>query len=259
MRFLLYRSSIKLCITDTLIFFLLIYFASICRAHQIRILCIGDSLTKGYYDSSNYKRLHPYSISLHRLVSRQYGKHFARIDTKGVGGETVYYSMKKRLSKELQETKYDIVIVLGGINDLVNLDVMKTIDLPHEVEKMISVASKKAKHVLALTLLEAYPDKEKLKYVTKEEFYKKRGEVNKRIKSLDSKKIKVCDIEKKFPQTNVSGHVLGRYWAPDLIHPTILGYDRLGHIIFDCVRELFPKRKKVIEKRDYIDHLTFFL
>ena len=91
-----------------------------------KILAFGDSLTKGYY---NYgMKYHPYSTTLAKLLQSQgsvevrikeglYLLTKQKIETAGVNGE-VTSRMLERLPEELLDKHFDVVIILGGTNDL---------------------------------------------------------------------------------------------------------------------------------------------
>ncbi|KAG0014228.1 hypothetical protein BGZ81_000584 [Podila clonocystis] len=75
----------------------------------MKVLCIGDSLTAGYID---YDQEHaPYTDYLNRLLG-----HSVTITNAGVDGETVL-EIEQRLGLLLQH-HYDVVVLLGGTNDL---------------------------------------------------------------------------------------------------------------------------------------------
>lgn len=212
--------------------------------HKFKILCIGDSITKGFYDAHHYKKVHPYSWRLNNLIADNFGRNFAQVVNKGVGGETVSESLKYRLIRELQKTHYDMVIVLGGVNDLVQIDVVNKVNLPREVTSMLLQASQYVNETIALTILEAYPIKKKLKYITMRAFSDKRKEVNRRIRRLSSKSIGICDTATLFPQLSLSDQEFSKLWREDRVHPTPEGYDKLAGIIYTCIEERLTQRTR---------------
>lgn len=86
---------------------------------MINILCIGDSLTWGYY-YRGYKK-YPYSNDLEKHLKEYYKIENIKLIEKGVNGERVVNNMEKRLKKLLKKNKYSYVILLGGLNDLVDI------------------------------------------------------------------------------------------------------------------------------------------
>lgn len=82
----------------------------------IKILCFGDSLTKGYYSDGH--KYCPYSKILETYLKDYYKYIDFQIIEEGKDGECVVDEMEKRLEKILKEKKFDYVILLGGLNDL---------------------------------------------------------------------------------------------------------------------------------------------
>ena len=65
---------------------------------------------------------------------------------------------------------YDLVILMGGVNDLVKLDVINKVDLFEDIKLLTSIANDEGIKTITMTMLEAYPPAEKLKYLTPKEF-----------------------------------------------------------------------------------------
>jgi lysophospholipase L1-like esterase len=82
----------------------------------IKILCFGDSLTKGYY--SNGHKYCPYSKILEVYLKEYYKYNNFQIIEEGKDGECVVDEMENRLENILNENNFDYVILLGGLNDL---------------------------------------------------------------------------------------------------------------------------------------------
>lgn len=211
---------------------------------KLKILCIGDSITKGFYDAHHHKLVHPYTMQLEKMISENFGKDFATLVNKGVGGETVHDSLKFRIIKELNADHYDMAIVLGGVNDLVQLDVLHRVNLPQELSSMLHEVSNLVNDTIALTILEAYPIKKKLKYITMKGLSDKRMEVNRRIRKLTSSKIGICDTATLFPQLSLSDQEFEKLWREDRVHPTPEGYDKLARIIYTCIEERLTKKAR---------------
>jgi lysophospholipase L1-like esterase len=91
----------------------------------IKILCFGDSLTKGYYlDGHKYC---PYSKIL-EIYLKDYYKHINfQVMEEGKDGECVVDEMEKRLETILKDKNFDYVILLGGLNDLGNDEIIDNI------------------------------------------------------------------------------------------------------------------------------------
>lgn len=94
----------------------------------LRILCFGDSLTSGARPLSHHKKLtfHAYSKKLEKLLKNGLklektlaGYSSVSVVNKGKPGELAVGSMKRRLIGLLKGNEsYDLVIILGGTNDL---------------------------------------------------------------------------------------------------------------------------------------------
>ena len=78
---------------------------------MVNILCIGDSITWGYYLYGSKK--HPYSDDLEKYLKEYYKFSDINIKECGVNGERVVNQMEKRLEQILKEEIYDYVILLG--------------------------------------------------------------------------------------------------------------------------------------------------
>eukprot|EP01084_Bolivina_argentea_P135796 239232_1 len=86
---------------------------------KVNILCFGDSLTSGYLNNG---RLHsPYSKTLKQMIETHY-KYLTTLTIIecGVDGELMTNTMEKRLSDNLNALQFNIVILLGGTNDIGN-------------------------------------------------------------------------------------------------------------------------------------------
>jgi lysophospholipase L1-like esterase len=93
---------------------------------EIRILAFGNSLTEGYTDFGT--RFHPYAISLEKKLSSLSPGLNVTVDVNGQSGDRVLPELGGIFLERLQSScplvksgnppKYDIVIVLGGTNDL---------------------------------------------------------------------------------------------------------------------------------------------
>ena len=100
---------------------------------KFKILCFGDSLTKGYYLALN--KYNPYSNMLSNLLTKHLGNQF-EVVTDGTGGATVHKQMKERLMHLMNLHDFDLVLILGGVNDLVNLDCLHDVDLNQEIKSL---------------------------------------------------------------------------------------------------------------------------
>lgn len=231
---------------SSIIFFLLItsrQAKKICLS-RIKILCIGDSLTKGYYGDN--KKFHPYTEILQDMLADYVGdKQSVEVVNKGIGGEKIHTDMRERLKKELRQSKYDIVVIMGGVNDLVHLTFEQINQyLFKDILSMHVNANKRGVKSVAMTMLPAKVDKRKLKHLSRKQFEKLRNRVNSKIRKMKNssstrKNIFVCDAEKYFPYFSSD-----RFWTADEVHPSPAGYDRMGQLIFDCIKNTVRKLAK---------------
>ena len=84
---------------------------------QISILCVGDSLTWGY--NKNGFLQYPYADTLNEMLAAQFGyKATFHVLESGVSGELVTETMVDRIAEILDKKTFDIVIHLGGTNDI---------------------------------------------------------------------------------------------------------------------------------------------
>lgn len=89
---------------------------------EIRILAFGDSLTEGYANFG--MNFHPYALSLKSTLQRINPKLKITISVEGQSGDCVLTALdgefQNRLVNAISESEggYDLVIILGGTNDL---------------------------------------------------------------------------------------------------------------------------------------------
>jgi lysophospholipase L1-like esterase len=95
-------------------------------AGELRILAFGNSLTEGYTDFGTC--FHPYAIALEKKLSSLLPGLNISVDVNGQSGDRVLSRLGGEFLERLQSScsfrksgtppKYDIVIALGGTNDL---------------------------------------------------------------------------------------------------------------------------------------------
>ncbi|XP_057291908.1 uncharacterized protein LOC130614497 [Hydractinia symbiolongicarpus] len=69
---------------------------------EFKVLCIGDSLTEGYYGILHH--YHPYTMKLQEMITNSLGNR-VKVYTRGKGGEKVHEEMMERLRSELNQTE----------------------------------------------------------------------------------------------------------------------------------------------------------
>ncbi|CAF0924310.1 unnamed protein product [Didymodactylos carnosus] len=202
---------------------------------SISILCHGDSITRGYYDHG-WKH-HPYSRKLGELLKDHFHSSITfNITTQGINGETTA-SMLKRLEKTFSETKtkYDCLVVLGGLNDLGD----ETPDLiAQNLCDMVVLGRKNVKNSCVLiSVPNCYPDRSYSKY------REAKDAVNKRLKEYVDKQNGSLTPRVHF--LDLTEHGLDFFAMDDKqrsliyddnIHYTPEGYDLLGSAVFNVLK-----------------------
>lgn len=217
-----------------------------------RILAFGDSLTTGNIGGELNEALDkPYTICLSKLLRENHPNIAFDVNNKGIYGELVCGQMTERLPKVLMEYgPYDLVIILGGTNDIIEAkkDLEDTLfeGIKSLHSAVIGQAGQGAK-CIALTIPETdvyFKDmgKRGLSWV-KEEGENIRLVVNyklrkyvKFVNKCDSKVI-LCDLAEKFPQQSLSSVDLEKFWS-DGLHFTEEGYNKMAQIIYDDMKNL---------------------
>lgn len=194
------------------------------------ILCFGDSITQGYHGIEGV--FHPYTESLRQHLTTRYPDVYVRIFTRGRGGDMVHGRMPARLEQELSRENFDLVLILAGVNDLIMLTYEQNQDLFERIMSLHRAAlDRGVLRTVSMTMLEAEPSQDKLKYLTQSVFEALRMKVNDEIREVNSTDTTNCDVEECFPALSPDSF----YWEKDMVHPSPLGYDMLGKCLFTCL------------------------
>jgi len=194
------------------------------------ILCFGDSITQGYHGIEGV--FHPYTESLRNHLTKKYPDVYVRIFTRGRGGDMVHGRMLARLERELSRENFDLVLILAGVNDLIMLTYEQNQDLFKRIMSLHQVAlDRGVLRTVSMTMLQAEPSQDKLKYLTKSVFEAMRTKINDEIRAFNSTDTTNCDVEECFPTLSSDSF----YWEKDMVHPSPLGYDMLGKCLFTCL------------------------
>ena len=59
--------------------------------------------------------------------------------------------------------------------------------------------------------------------------------LNEKIRHYVSRWAVPCDLADKFPMASLTEADRKQLWSDDNIHPTVVGYDEIGKIIFNCI------------------------
>lgn len=223
---------------------------------RMNILCFGDSLTEGYYNGG--KNFHPYTWKLKELLEEKANsQQCSSVTNAGVSGETICVDMKARLPNSLKKhgvKNVDVLIMQGGTNDILKYtDLQTSLDLFQEFQKLLKIAvdSGSVRNILILTTLEGFytsADEAVMSHKISDDF---RRTFNQKIlesyssstkeeqqqqQQICAAKIKVCDIAKEFPLFSLDEAERKALWD-DNIHPSVSGYDKMGEIIFENLKE----------------------
>ncbi|KAF9575975.1 hypothetical protein EC968_000938 [Mortierella alpina] len=211
--------------------------------NEIRVLCLGDSLTAGTID---YQLKMPYSTCLSNLLQARGHSNIAFLNA-GVNGDTVP-RMQARLETLLRKDSFQYLILLGGTNDLgfINTDDLSV--SPEDIAASISFEGiydllMKAPHVKAfLHLTVPYVVYDRLD----PRFKDVKDALNRRILLADCPKKRTLDINSSHLQFNhllLSEATRERYWQ-DSLHYTATGYQRMAESIYDDVISMIQEQRQ---------------
>ena len=211
-----------------------------------RILAFGDSLTTGNTGGEENIQLDkPYTIRLSQLLAENYPSLKFEVENKGIYGELVCGGMSYRLPKVLNEYgPYDIVIILGGTNDIIEPKEGLEDTLFEQIKILHSEVKGHGAKCVALTIPETdvyFKDlgKNGLSWV-KEAGDNIRLKLNGKLRAYIkdcSGEIILCDLAEKFPQQSLSAESLEKLWS-DGLHFTEEGYNKMAEIIYENMRYL---------------------
>lgn len=212
-----------------------------------KILAFGDSLTHGdtYNLTQDPPHVHPYTLRLQELLQGHFKDIDFCVNNVGIYGEFAQKEMTSRIPKVLQDQgPYDLVIILGGTNDLGEMyslgDERAVFDAIQELH-LTSLASG------AKTMLLTIPETDYIyENMGKDgtSYVKQQGEegrllINEMLRQFAEKTtgVTLCDFDKEHPHTSLSKEDKVKYWD-DGLHFTPEGYDRMGEIIFEHMKNL---------------------
>lgn len=201
-----------------------------------RILCFGDSLTKGYYNRG--KNFHPYSIKLESLLKEDNIN--AKVINHGVNGDCVALEMQKRLAKDLEQLPpLGMVIILGGTNDLINLDCVRKLDLFQELKNLHNLVRAKSYKSVVVTIPEAKSARLGTDTMSLIEYRKELDTTNQKLRMYAiSTKLPIIDLADSFTRHSVQGKTNATAMWDDDIHPSREGYDRIGELIYEKIKHI---------------------
>ena len=210
---------------------------------KFRVLAFGDSLTEGWIDDgANFR---PYTSRLLQLLNEtiQLRSRSFEVHNMGLSGEFVVDQMTKRLLRILEEgTPYDLVIILGGTNDLSEASLGDEEKIFTGLKILHDIIKTNGSNSVIVTLPETdFYYKDLAENGTS--YVKETGE---NVRILLNDKLRdyavhtntlLCDLAKELPQRTLTPEDLEKYWD-DGLHFTAAGYERMAEIIFDSIKPL---------------------
>ena len=202
-----------------------------------RILCFGDSLTRGYYKQG--LAYHPYSIRLKQLLE-QYSVNTTiyELINSGVNSECAATDMQTRLPKMLKNyAPLDIVVILGGTNDILGhcgniSNLFKSIQTLHEIVLAHGLKS------VVMTVPPIFKINGK---IITDEVKKLLAELNEKLRiyvdiHMHPDRIFLIDLADKLSHQD---DPLSKSIWDDEVHLSPQGYDQAGEIIFNGIKGKF--------------------
>jgi lysophospholipase L1-like esterase len=200
------------------------------------ILAFGDSLTYGLYVSDGKVGHHSYAVQLNSLLNIS----TSRVIESGVSGE-VTKRMISRLQQQLPESKSKIVIILGGTNDIghqlpIDSIINNIYSLHQTVHKSAAILNTTI-YTVAVTIppvrgWKGVPEQTRLK-------------INKAIREFahnTSSLVALQELENVFVSSNSTNNL--KYFSPDMVHFSKLGYDEIGSMLFFTIKNFILSKQK---------------
>jgi len=223
------------------------------KPDDLRILAFGDSLTEGYTDFGT--TFHPYGPALYSTLKKLM-PNFAgiRVHVEGQSGDCVLPSLGGDFSERLQaatakESSYDLIIILGGTNDLAykfGADLEGAQQIFEEGLKVLYefVLAKTEANLLVMTVPERAMD-------TRNSGMGRRAKANREyLNSLikdwvqqQSERVFMMDLAPMVPFPRDKGEDYEEpfnesIWSPDGLHMSAAGYDFVGHELASFIHGL---------------------
>ncbi|OIQ28295.1 MAG: hypothetical protein BM564_09490 [Bacteroidetes bacterium MedPE-SWsnd-G2] len=188
-----------------------------------KILCIGDSITRGY--EVNIDQSYPSLLGMYLDLP---------VINLGVNGDTTA-GMLSRIEAALKFHKPEIVLVLGGVNDLT----LKS--KPNVVFSNLVNMYRIIKHYNAIPVpCEILNVVSEDQIISKSSLFLAHKKVQKRIQKLN-KKIRAFADYDNLAVVSFAGNFTSKMYMDDGLHPNVLGYKTMAETASICLKELLLK------------------
>jgi lysophospholipase L1-like esterase len=201
-----------------------------------RILCFGDSMTKGGYAGDRIH--HPYTVKLRQLFKENKKGVNYHIINHGMTGDCVSRKMKRRLSDDLDNLPpLDLVVLFAGTEDLMHEDCAHDVELFQHIRTLHEMVHDKGYKSIVVTIPESQVYANGTARMTLAEYKDAIEDVNQKLRMYAAtEKLPICDLADEFPRYAMPGDTrnLADMWD-DSVHPNALGYDRIGQILYSDI------------------------
>jgi len=213
-----------------------------------KILLFGDSLTHGQYILEdriwNKAQVHPYAL---RLTQRINSSETIVLE-RGQNAQAAS-GMMGRLKYEINyhHVNLSLVVILAGTNDFIRHNFSADPPEGHHVGHLLKYVTNlhdfvrsfaTTKNQTIITMAVTIPQYRAVKDVQADPV---RHLVNQGIRNyttLHRNSVALLDIESLFNQNNTAND---KYWSPDFVHFSIEGYDMIGDMVYDVMKQYFLK------------------
>ena len=199
-----------------------------------KILCVGDSITEGYYNGGT--AFHPYTKKLSELLNAERNDVTYTVYNEGKSGEFVNPDMIKRMPLLMDKYKpLNLVIIIGGTNDCTKkkCNVQNLFD---GIKTLHEIAHKDGVKTVAVTI----PDSNAPMLPGRNEKEDVWEGVNDNIRDFanGNEKVILCDLAGELPYRTMNDDERKLFWD-DNLHYTPMGYDKMAEIIYDVIQGNF--------------------
>ena len=180
----------------------------------------------------------PYTTRLEYLLNKNGKGYRYNVINEGVSGECVFMEMATRLPELLKKYKPNLVIILGGTNDLHKLDCKDEVNVFYELKSLHEMSHKLGSKTVAVTIPEADISDENLNVYDARTYRGIRKRVNSNLRDYAGRNVNttLSDLAKKFPLLSLSAKEKKDLWC-DGVHPSRKGYEKMADIIYEDIKD----------------------